>query len=41
MNVIVRKPTPEEAKTAKSWPIREKEVSTFPGVTRTRNLPES
>jgi uncharacterized protein len=30
MKVIVRKPTAEEVKTAKAWPIWEKETSTFP-----------
>jgi uncharacterized protein len=30
MNPTIRKPTPAEAKEAKSWPIWEKEPSTFP-----------
>jgi hypothetical protein len=29
MEIIVRKPTAEEAKTAKTWPIWEKEPSVF------------
>jgi len=30
MNIQVRKPTAEEKKTASTWPIWEKEPSTFP-----------